>query len=291
MKFINKLRWNHYVILSILFAISIVALFLLLEPVNSGYADEIVEETTTTSITTTINTTTSRTTVATLPTTTSSTSATTNTSTLTDVTTTDSDTVTIASEEERVTTVVQDVDKSVETVDTKTTSTDKDETPTSTYVVYKPSTHYIHKNTCHWVDSSCLEIANTVGIECRKCSECNPNMEIVTEFVPETPTVADNDRQMLAEIVWHEAGSSWISQYNKAKVAAGVMNRVNDSRFPNTVYGVLTQPYQFSGYWPGCCTPSQACYDAVDYYFNHTDEFNSDNSWWGDGSQNHFYYQ
>jgi spore germination cell wall hydrolase CwlJ-like protein len=72
-------------------------------------------------------------------------------------------------------------------------------------------------------------------------------MEIVTEFVPETPTVADNDRQMLAEIVWHEAGSSWISQYNKAKVAAGVMNRVNDSKFPNTVYGVLTQPYQFSG--------------------------------------------
>ena len=103
--------------------------------------------------------------------------------------------------------------------------------------------------------------------------------------------MADYDRQLLAEIVWHEAGSSWISQYNKAKVAAGVMNRVNDSRFPSTVYDVLTQRGQFSGYWPGCCSPTQDCYDAVDYYFNHTDEFNSDNSWWGDGKQNHFYYQ
>ena len=162
---------------------------------------------------------------------------------------------------------------------------------TTTIIVYKPSTHYVHLNTCRWYNSECYEITSTKDIECRKCSECNPDIEIINEYIPETPTVADYDRQLLAEIVWHEAGSSWISQYNKAKVAAGVMNRVSDSRFPGTVYDVLTQRGQFTGYWPGCCSPTQACYDAVDYYFNNTSEFNGDNSWWGDGYQNHFYYQ
>lgn len=165
------------------------------------------------------------------------------------------------------------------------------------YIVYKPSTHYIHKSTCHWVDSTCYEITDTNDIECKKCSECNPDLEVINLYVEPTPVVASNtglsdyDRQLLAEITQHEAGSNWISQYNKAKIVAGVMNRVNDSRFPNTVYDVLVAPYQFTGYWPGCCTPTQACYDAVDYYFAHTNEFNSDNSWQGDGYQNYFYYQ
>ena len=148
----------------------------------------------------------------------------------------------------------------------------------------------------------------------RLCSECNPDIPVEKEYKEPEITVivaATNEkeeketeavatysgsidsysRQLLAEIVWHEAGSDWISQYNKAKVAAGVMNRVYDSRFPDTVYSVLTQRGQFSGYWPGSCTPTQACYDAVDYYFSHQSEFNSDNSWYGDGTQNHFYYQ
>ena len=106
-----------------------------------------------------------------------------------------------------------------------------------------------------------------------------------------TTCVTEYERTLLAEIVHHEAGSDWITQYNKAKVAAGVMNRVYDSRFPNDVYSVLTAPRQFENYWPGCCIPNQADYDAVDYYFAHQDEFNNDNSWYGDGYQNHFYYQ
>lgn len=166
-----------------------------------------------------------------------------------------------------------------------------DEHNSEPYIVYKPSTHYVHRSDCRWYSEECYEIDSTKDLEARKCSECNPDIEIINEYVPETPTVADYDRQLLAEIVWHEAGSCWISTYNKAKIAAGVVNRVNDSRFPNSVYAVLTQPGQFTGYYPGCCSPTQDCYDAVDYYFNHTSEFNCDNSWWGDGRQNHFYYQ
>lgn len=166
--------------------------------------------------------------------------------------------------------------------------------PVETYVVFKPETHYIHKNSCHWAAQGIIErIETTEGIEARRCSECNPEIEIIKEYIPPVISFGINeyDRQLLAEIVWHEAGSDWISQYEKARVCAGVMNRVKDSRFPSTVYGVLTQKNQFSGYWPGCCIPTQACYNAVDYYFNHTNEFGNENSWWGDGYQNHFYYQ
>lgn len=169
--------------------------------------------------------------------------------------------------------------------------------PVEEFIAYKPSSHYVHRSTCRWYDASCYEITDTEGIEAILCTECNPNIEIMVEYVapaPEPATsygVSDDDRKLLAEIVWHEAGSSWISQYDKARIAAGVMNRVNDSRFPNTVYGVLTAPNQFSGFWPGSYTPTQECYDAVDYYFSHTNEFDSCNSWWGDGYSNHFYYQ
>ena len=161
------------------------------------------------------------------------------------------------------------------------------------FIVYKPSTHYVHRSTCHWVNDECYEITSTEGIEVRKCTECNPNIKIVKEYKEPTPTygIDSYSRQLLAEIVWHEAGSNYISQYEKARVCAGVMNRVKDSRFPNTVYGVLTQAGQFSGYWPGSCTPTQTCYDAVDYYFSHVSEFGHENSWYGTGDRNHFYYQ
>lgn len=164
------------------------------------------------------------------------------------------------------------------------------------YVVYKPSTHYVHNSNCHWADSSCERIESTEGIECKRCQECNPDIDIVNEYVEpvvETPTYGiDNySRYLLAEIVWHEAGSDWINTYSKARIVAGVMNRVYDSRFPNSVYDVLTQPYQFYGYYPGSYSPTQACYDAVDYYFSHTNEFGCENSWIGTGYENIFYYQ
>lgn len=310
MKFINKLRWNHYVILSILFIFAVIAMFFVLRPMNTGSADDAISsiETTTTIAVQETTTSTSKLDVVTKSTTSSTantTSSSTTSITVSETNHIETETTAVAEEntveniitEEPVTDIVTvpetEIVSTSTTVVTNTTTipVTTSSTTTSEYVVYKPSTFYIHRSSCHWVDNSCVRITDTDGIECRRCSECNPDMVIVTEYVAPVPVVADTDRQLLAEIVWHEAGSSWISQYNKAKVAAGVMNRVNDSRFPGSVYGVLTQAGQFSGYWPGCCTPTQECYDAVDYYFNHTSEFNSDNSWWGDGRQNHFYYQ
>lgn len=295
MKFINKLKCNHYVILAVFLILSLITLLAVMIPFDSGSTDEIQQpiKTVVMFTTTTGSTTTTKNTTTTKIVSTTTTSIDVDTTTTSIVTTVLSEVIT-----GEVTQTIEDTTEVIPEVFTEPTSI-VEITP---YVVYKSSTHYIHRNTCRWVDSSCVEISDTNDIECRKCTECNPDMEIVHEYVPQitittntatdtTVATTDSDRQMLAEIVWHEAGSSWISQYNKAKVAAGVMNRVNDSRFPNTVYAVLTQPYQFSGFSIGSCTPTQECYDAVDYYFSHVSEFNSDNSWYGDGKQNHFYYQ
>ena len=290
MKILNNLRWKHYVITAILvIAISILVL-LTARPLGSGSEcsqGDTLTTTTSSVVTTTSNTTTTSTskTTSTTKTTTSSTETTTSGTVETTVTTTNTP---VVSEPTQI------VEERHEEPDVVKEEPNNNPEPVKEYVVYKPNTHYIHKNTCRWCDGSCYEISNTEGLECLYCTECSPNMEILKTYGAPTPvvstgSVSDYDRRLLAEIVQHEAGSNWITQYNKAKVVAGVMNRVRDARFPSTVYGVLTSPNQFSGYWPGCNTPSQACYDAVDYYFSHMNEFNGDNSWWGDGSQNHFY--
>ena len=265
----------------------------------------IIESEDTTAITTTITGTTSLTT----------------TTVITTTTTTSNVSTTALSSSTSETSITEAI---VETVRSRTTtqsnvSEDEKEGPKETdtvviqepeYIVFKESTHYVHRSTCRWYDSNCYEITDTNNIEARICTECNPEIEIVNEYIDPAPVtesvsieeeivnsssittcVTEYERTLLAEIVHHEAGSDWITQYNKAKVAAGVMNRVYDARFPNDVYSVLTAPRQFENYWPGCCIPNQADYDAVDYYFAHQDEFNSDNSWYGDGYQNHFYYQ
>jgi len=163
--------------------------------------------------------------------------------------------------------------------------------------VYKPSTHYIHKSTCHWVDSTCYEITDTNDIECRKCSECNPNLEIVNPYVSNAtaPVVSDYDYTLLCKIVASEYGGM-PDVYERAKIVASVMNMVNDSRWPGSVEAVLDQtcaPWGFNKYSDYFCGGSihySAMADAVDYYFNNPDTFAgwTCNQWWGDGKYNHF---
>ena len=67
-------------------------------------------------------------------------------------------------------------------------------------------------------------------------------------------TISDNcltdyEYIMLCNAVAYEAGSDWIQTDEKAKVVEVIMNRVNSSDFPNTIYDVLTQEGQFVGVW------------------------------------------
>lgn len=169
---------------------------------------------------------------------------------------------------------------------------------TEPYIVYKPSTKYVHRSSCRWNSGDAVVITDTNDIESRKCTECNPDIEIINEYVEPEPSIDDyglteDEITLLRKIVSYEYGSDWVPVYEKAKVVNGVMNRVYDSRFPDTIYGVLTQSGQFPGFYVyGTYYISDSIIAAVDYYFAHPNEFDSSNSWYADGcGYNVFYYQ
>lgn len=240
-------------------------------------------------------------TTATTTTTTESTTTTEMTTTITEVTTTETEKTTEAETTTEVATTVEEV-------------VEEPTEPAREYVVYKPSTHYIHRSTCRWFDSECYEIEDTEGLECRRCSECNPEMEIVTEYVDTTPQqsmepavtnndggyyslnfITDVERIYLCNVVGTEYGSDGVSLYDKACVVATVMNRVHDGGWtngkPSTIYNVLTAPYQYN---PAYAVPyyrynvTQSVIDSVEYYFQHQDEFPHYTSFCGDGRRNYF---
>ncbi len=116
--------------------------------------------------------------------------------------------------------------------------------------------------------------------------------ETKIEEIYYSSSITEQERIMLCNLVAREYGSDWVSTYEKAKVVAVVMNRVNSNLFPNTIYEVLTQPNQFYGYIPYdyyTSTVTQSVQDSVDYYFSHTDEFGSYLYFEGYGTYNYFH--
>ena len=55
--------------------------------------------------------------------------------------------------------------------------------------------------------------------------------------------------ELLAICVQAEAGNQ--SLLGRRLVADVILNRVDDEDWPDTIEGVITQPYQFSSYWDG----------------------------------------
>lgn len=103
--------------------------------------------------------------------------------------------------------------------------------------------------------------------------------------------ITDYERTLLRNVVANEYGSDYVSVAEKAKVVAVVMNRVNNPQFPNTIEGVLTQPSQFSGYYATNYEwnkVTDSVREAVDYYFNHQDEYGNWLYFSGDGTWNYF---
>lgn len=78
----------------------------------------------------------------------------------------------------------------------------------------------------------------------------------------------NNDRYLLAKVIYAEArGESYTGQ---VAIAAVVLNRVEDSRFPNTVAGVIYQPWAFTAVNDGQINlePNQKAYQAADDALN-----------------------
>ena len=67
---------------------------------------------------------------------------------------------------------------------------------------------------------------------------------------------------LLAKIIHAEAGSSWLTEEHRQLVASVVINRVNSSEFPNTIYDVIHQRGQYSSAgtkYFNSLKPSKAC--------------------------------
>lgn len=65
--------------------------------------------------------------------------------------------------------------------------------------------------------------------------------------------------ELLACVIYQEAGSDSICDECRYRVADVVLNRVNDPRFPDTIYEVLTAPSQYGNYSKtGVVWPSRA---------------------------------
>lgn len=101
---------------------------------------------------------------------------------------------------------------------------------------------------------------------------------IVVEEEEETPTkanryseleITEEDKELLARIVYLEArGQSFSGQRAVAEV---VLNRVLDSRFPDTVYEVLYAPGQFTPAKSiASTTPTETQYEVVDCVIDET---------------------
>jgi len=235
----------------------------------------------------------------------------TETTTTTTTTTTETTTTSTVKEEITTTTTVSvtptPAKKAVLTTTYKTEVVTTTTTTTEAKTVYKPSTQYFHMTSCKWFDDTCVFDYDINEIEGRICSKCKPDVKLVKEYKPPvTQTTSSSsgvytmsnlpctqaEFYMLANLVAHEYGADWVSLHEKGKVVMTVMNRVRDSRFPNSIRSVILQRNQFcwvpdSYYWR---RTTQSCKDAVLYYFNHRSSYSTSlNSFWGDGWVNHFY--
>ncbi len=162
------------------------------------------------------------------------------------------------------------------------------ETTTSTPVHTEPVTETTTTTTTVYIEPVTETTTTTVYTE-----------PVVTEPVYTEPAttnyISESDYILLCNAVAHEAGSDWIDIYSKANVVEVIMNRVNSPLFPNTIYEVLSQPYQFEGsetytnlgYYSYEVTDSVK--SAVDLYFSETSSFGHGYLFfYGDGYQNHF---
>ena len=72
-------------------------------------------------------------------------------------------------------------------------------------------------------------------------------------------TYTDEELDILALIVYQEAGEDRVSDDTRRLVAQVFLNRVNDSRFPDSFYEVATAERQYGRlYWTGIVWPDRA---------------------------------
>lgn len=183
------------------------------------------------------------------------------------------------------------------TVFTTTTTSTTTSATTTTSSTSSTSTSTSTSNT----STSTTAITTTTVIELTtetqiQTTECIQTERVETYDVIDTCSfLSEQDWILISNVISHEAGSSHISTYERSCIAAAIMNRVYDSRFPNTVDEVVHQagqmfdvPYYRVDYSGIGYEPID---EAIRMYLANPDSYGNINSWCGDGYHNYFSYQ
>ena len=98
-------------------------------------------------------------------------------------------------------------------------------------------------------------------------SEETPDMPSEPVEAPETKEtesgISEDDVELLACVIYQEAGSDAVCDDCRRRVADVVLNRVESEYFPNTIYEVLMQPSQYGAYsMTGIVWPERASYET-----------------------------
>lgn len=87
--------------------------------------------------------------------------------------------------------------------------------------------------------------------------------EPVEEEIEEEIEVDPEDLELLACVIYQEAGADYCCDDCRRRVADVVLNRVGDDRFPDNIQDVLTQKRQYGRYyWTGVVWPERAKNDC-----------------------------
>ena len=80
---------------------------------------------------------------------------------------------------------------------------------------------------------------------------------------PTEPTYTADELEMLALVIYQEAGADWCSDDTRLMVGTVVMNRIADPRFPDTMHEVITERLAYGLlHWTGAVWPTRASYST-----------------------------
>ena len=117
-------------------------------------------------------------------------------------------------------------------------------------------------------ETHAIEIPPEVVTQPSETKKIIPEPTTVETTEPEpteetSPPYSQEELEMLALVIYQEAGSDACEDTTRLMVGTVVMNRVADPRFPNTIYDVLTQKYQYGRlHWTGIVWPERAGYES-----------------------------
>lgn len=107
------------------------------------------------------------------------------------------------------------------------------------------------------------ETEETIHIETTETLSEATEPPTTTETIPE---VDPYDVELLALIIYQEAGGDAVCDDCRRRVADVVLNRVADWRFPDSIEGVITQRAQYGRlYWTGIVWPARASLGSEQY--------------------------